>query len=114
MLRPIYSLGYLAYFQLNIDYIIEKYCVNKEKPEMACNGKCHLMKTLTQTETPEKDSNGILHITEAFFPVFLQQENKDDETNLVFLKETENNWKLTSLHPIKTISRLEQPPDFTV
>lgn len=63
-------MGYLAYFQLNIDYIIETYCVNKEVPELKCNGKCHLAKQL-QVDLPSSDlSTATLAVVESFFPVF--------------------------------------------
>lgn len=110
-LRPIYSIGYFAYFQLNIDSIIEKYCVNKDTPELACNGKCHLMKTITQSETPTDDFKGVLYISDAFFPVFCQQENVDFNKK-TFLELQSNNWITNSLHPTESISKLEQPPDF--
>lgn len=110
-LRPIYSVGYFAYFQFNIDYIIEKYCVNKDEPELACNGKCHLMKTITQNETPADDFKGVLYISQAFFPVFYQHENIDISKK-TFLELKLNNWKSNSLHPIEITHRLEQPPDF--
>jgi hypothetical protein len=50
-------LGYVAYFELNIDYIIETYCVNKEKPQLQCNGKCHLAKQLTLVAADTEDYN---------------------------------------------------------
>ncbi|CAM3199365.1 hypothetical protein NZD85_13010 [Empedobacter stercoris] len=30
--------------------IVEEYCINKERPEMQCNGKCYLSKQLNETE----------------------------------------------------------------
>ncbi len=30
--------------------IIDEYCINKERPEMQCNGKCYLSKQLKETE----------------------------------------------------------------
>lgn len=68
--RPIYTIGYIGYFELNIDYIIETYCVNKEKPQLKCNGKCHLA---TQLDFPsEKSDKTIPLIAEAFIPVYFE------------------------------------------
>lgn len=36
------------------DYIISEKCENKDKPEMHCNGKCHLKKQIEKT-TPKKN-----------------------------------------------------------
>lgn len=72
------------YYQLNIDYIIEKYCVNTDKPELQCNGKCHLAKQLSAIDNNENDSKAINNLLQSFFPVFSEQlptfelENLDD------------------------------------
>ncbi|WP_157607914.1 hypothetical protein [Seonamhaeicola sp. S2-3] len=50
MLRPIQPcIEYL----LNQDYIAEFLCVNKDKPELQCNGKCHLAKELKKQQQQE-------------------------------------------------------------
>lgn len=43
-------------FQYAFDYkyISEVLCINKEKPELHCNGKCHLMKELAKASESEK------------------------------------------------------------
>ncbi|WP_374164567.1 hypothetical protein [Arcticibacter sp. MXS-1] len=43
-----------ASFSLNQKYIAEKYCVNKDKPWLHCEGKCFLMKKLKQAEEKEQ------------------------------------------------------------
>lgn len=43
---------YLEY-SLNYTYISEVLCVNKEKPELHCNGKCHLNKELKKAANEE-------------------------------------------------------------
>jgi hypothetical protein len=44
----------LTYIYYNVDTasFIEVFCENKEKPELACNGKCHLKK-ITNTTSKE-------------------------------------------------------------
>ncbi len=39
---------------VNYDFIIKELCENKEKPELACNGKCHLMKELAKANDSDK------------------------------------------------------------
>ncbi|TXE09964.1 hypothetical protein FUA26_10805 [Seonamhaeicola algicola] len=63
----------MAYYQINIDYITNVFCVNKEKVEMACNGKCHLAKQLQATENPSEDGKTTLHILDVVTVVFLQK-----------------------------------------
>ena len=74
--KPFYTIGYVSYYELNIDYIIEKYCVNKSKPKFKCNGKCHLTKKISFTSVPEtKGAQRAISdsLSEAFFPVFFQK-----------------------------------------
>jgi len=42
---------------LNYDYIVKELCVNKAKPQMHCNGKCHLMKELAKAAEKEKPAS---------------------------------------------------------
>jgi len=54
MLRPIAP---LVEYVINYDYISKVLCINKDKPELNCNGKCHLMKKLEQQQ--EDDFNSL-------------------------------------------------------
>ncbi|WP_439474140.1 hypothetical protein [Algoriphagus formosus] len=35
-------------FSINRKYIIENFCINKDKPELACDGKCFLMQKINE------------------------------------------------------------------
>ena len=39
---------------VNYDFIVKELCENKEKPELTCNGKCHLMKELAKANDSDK------------------------------------------------------------
>lgn len=39
---------------MNYDYISKVLCINKAKPLLKCNGKCHLMKELAKAAESEK------------------------------------------------------------
>lgn len=43
-----------AGFELNRKYIAAEFCINKDKPELHCNGKCFLMKKLKQAQDKEQ------------------------------------------------------------
>jgi hypothetical protein len=52
LLKPVFP---VLQYAVNYEYISKVLCVNKEKPQMHCNGKCHLMKELAKAaekETP--------------------------------------------------------------
>lgn len=40
-------------YEMNYEFISQVLCVNKDKPELQCNGKCHLVKEMAKTEKPE-------------------------------------------------------------
>ena len=83
--RPMYTLGYIGYFELNIDYIIKIYCVNKDKPVLKCNGKCHLA---TQLDLPSNSSEETTPlIAEAFFPVYFETVELSVEGETLLLQE---------------------------
>ncbi|MDO5978934.1 hypothetical protein [Flavivirga spongiicola] len=109
-LRPAYNMGYVAYFQLNIDYIIETYCVNKEKPELQCNGKCHLANQLTVNSVDDSEGTSFLDsIFEAFIPVYFHK------NNAYFCLEqppisVKNNWNYHNTFTNLTTDILIPPP----
>ncbi|WP_343328220.1 hypothetical protein [Polaribacter staleyi] len=47
------SITYI-YYNLDTAGFIETFCENKDKPELQCNGKCHLKK-ITKTANQEKN-----------------------------------------------------------
>lgn len=58
LFRPVFPvLNYIMHY----DYIKKELCENKDKPELHCNGKCHLKKELAKAsnENPpaSQDSN---------------------------------------------------------
>ena len=50
--KSILTINYLV----NVSEITELFCVNKEKPQLQCNGKCHLATQLVETEKDENES----------------------------------------------------------
>jgi hypothetical protein len=44
-------------YVINYDYIVKELCENKAKPELKCNGKCHLMKEMAKAAENEKPIN---------------------------------------------------------
>ncbi len=40
-------------YELNLEYIIKTYCINKNNPSKHCDGKCHLIKQMQEEEKKE-------------------------------------------------------------
>lgn len=53
MLKPVMP---VFDYVINQDYIAEYLCINKDKPEMHCDGKCYLMQMLAE-ENQQKKQN---------------------------------------------------------
>lgn len=54
MVQPIMP---LIEYQVNKDYIASVLCENRNKPELACNGKCYLAKEVKGSQPHHKDSH---------------------------------------------------------
>ena len=47
-------LGIVASWWLNRDYVARVLCINRDKPQLHCNGKCHLAKQLRAVDKAEQ------------------------------------------------------------
>jgi len=43
-----------AGFEMNQGYIVKELCINRDQPQLHCNGKCYLMKKLKQAQEKEQ------------------------------------------------------------
>ena len=109
--RPLYNIGYITYYELNIDYIIETYCINKKTPELKCNGKCHLATQLAVNAQDNPDETSYLNtLFETFLPVYFQK----DTFNIkwFFLKNNiQNNWNYSNFITSTYQENLDRPPE---
>lgn len=44
-------------YAIDYDYIATVLCINKDKPELKCNGKCHLMKELAKSSQEDGEQS---------------------------------------------------------
>lgn len=85
LLRP--AIPYLEYM-VRKSYIIEKLCINKDTPEMQCNGKCHLNEQIRKEsgQSNKKDiplpSPGVQKEMQDFLLLKGQNENELPERTL--------------------------------
>lgn len=63
MLKPIAP---FVEYAINQEYIAEFLCINQDKPEMQCNGKCHLYK---EVEKQQKEAPVSLQISLEEYPI---------------------------------------------
>jgi len=86
-LRPATKISIISYYSLNTNSIVQKYCINKAKPELKCNGKCYLKKQLKFSTNNNHDKVKNLNFAEAFTPVFI---HSNDYYSSIVLKEFDN------------------------
>lgn len=100
-------------YELRKDFIIKNYCVNKDKPELHCDGKCFLAKKIqAQTEKEEQGAlqNFIYRLLE--INAFETQINFDF-TNVVEIKDfSANNYPFAEKTTIDFTSSVFHPPSF--
>ena len=88
-------------FYLNQAYIAQNLCVNRDKPSMHCNGKCHLSKKLKEEDRRDQDNPERKdHRSEIFYAAWYQQEG----IKPVSLSPVKN-----YLHPYCIGSPVDQP-----
>lgn len=80
LFRPLFP---VAEYLINYDYISKVLCVNKEKPQLRCNGKCHLMKELAKAAEDEKPLSDKKTTAKETEVLFYQEIN-----NITFVKTT--------------------------
>lgn len=64
------QLSILSMCWLSQDYITEKFCVNKDKPELQCNGKCHMKDMVA--ESMERESQSMIQV-QNIIPVYFEE-----------------------------------------
>ncbi|MCH2192587.1 hypothetical protein [Kordia sp.] len=104
MLRPVMP---LAYYVINQDYIADFLCINKDKPELECNGKCYLAEQLKKaSEEKEKNLPAIqmeeYPIGSIDFSFFLSEKP--------YIKSTTNNIGYCNHYKFAYLSRVFHPP----
>lgn len=107
--RPVYQMGYFAYFELNLDYIIKTYCINEDKPELNCNGKCHLVEQLAMG-TQDHNHSKYLNFGEVFYPVYFQAYYYKCSFLSLGAKKQSNNWSQIKNHKNRFLTILVPPP----
>jgi hypothetical protein len=104
------KIGILVDFKINQDFIAKVLCINKEEPELQCNGKCHLKKQLKKLETPiEQDAP--VQKTNQFELTFIAIRNDVNlHHNADFLKDKSQFSKIDHLFIDGYIAEIFHPP----
>jgi len=66
----LWQMGYTAWFYANQVEIAELFCINKDKPQLQCNGQCHLKKELNNVTADDSNHAPAPNKIEVKLPLF--------------------------------------------
>lgn len=112
LLKPIFP---VIDYGVNYDYISQVLCENKDKPQMHCNGKCHLMKEMAKEAGSEK-------------PISSDKKHMVSENEILFYQEVQSfkpirsynliipvlNCRYSDLYQYQNTPNVFRPPIFYV
>ncbi len=95
-----------AYYELDPIGFIEKLCENKDKPELECNGKCHLKKVVEDNTENQQTPTKYTSLKELTLFVIDKL-----EFNFVKINKKENkNFDYKNLYAFSSIPQIDRPP----
>lgn len=102
------SIVYAWYFA-DIDSFVEVLCENKEKPELKCNGQCHLKKVSESQSNEKRTPASIIDFKEILF--FTNGIEENNILNIVDLVNNKNHLFIYSnFYKSLEVSLLDHPP----
>jgi hypothetical protein len=110
LLKPVFP---VVDYVVNYEYITKVLCVNKDKPKMKCNGKCHLMKELAKTsesETPISSNKKIT--TQELEVLFFEKINFIQITSIYFDEKQQLNANYSNTYSYLDSVSVFRPPVF--
>ena len=100
-------------YVVNYEYISKVLCINKAKPKLQCNCKCHLMKELAKTSESEKPISSNKKIaTQELEVLFFEEINSFKITSIFFDKKQIVNNNYSDLYYYLNSDSVFRPPIF--
>ena len=98
---------------VNYEYISKVLCVNKAKPKLQCNGKCHLMKQLAKTSESEGPiSSDKKMVPQQFEVLFLEEIKSFTITSIYFYESQKTSSNYSNLYFRLNSASVFHPPTF--
>jgi len=98
-------------YYINYTYIVKNLCINKDKPEMHCNGKCYLKQMIKKEAREENTPNSKLPKVE-ISKIQFNFSNQNIAFKVEDIHKIDNHYFRTTLIPKKLILRIFRPPTF--
>jgi len=97
---------------INYDYIVKELCENKAKPEMHCNGKCHLMKELAKAAEQQKQDSERKNAQQQAEVLFCEAVVNFNFSQVTFLLVQTNETAYSNLYSHLNTATVFHPPIF--
>ena len=113
LVRP--AIPFVEYI-VNYDYIVKELCENREKPQLKCNGKCHLKKELAKTASQEKNttSDKKQNVGQQIEVLFFQEVKLISLSKSYVFTNKKINSHYKNLYALTAIQSTFRPPTFLV
>lgn len=95
-------------FTINRKYIIDNFCINKDKPELACDGKCFLMQKMNAEKERQESLPAFTFNKD--FGVYISPSIEISEVALSFSPYLEHSSKYVTRFGQNAFSAIEHPP----
>ncbi|WP_299058966.1 hypothetical protein [uncultured Polaribacter sp.] len=99
-------LEYAAFY----DYIKTELCINKDVPELKCNGKCHLAKQLAKVADTEKGNEKNQSFSIEIPVVYFQDTNLNYAFHLLKEENTKIQSSLNQIYKFQYLNTVFHPP----
>ena len=100
-------------YVVNYEYISKVLCVNKAKPKLQCNGKCHLMKELAKTSESEAPISSDKKMAPQQFEVLFLEEIKSFKiASIYYYEKQKTNSDYSNLYFHLNSASVFHPPTF--
>ena len=99
-------------YHINLETIIDEFCVNKEKPKLKCNGKCYLMSKIgsSVTTTKENHDKPLVFVRNLFAPLYFKNKKIELKKPDFYWVPISQNWNMTPIIYSLIIDTLDPPP----
>lgn len=111
----IFKLGVAIEWNINRDYIAQNLCINKNNPEIHCDGKCQFrkwMETIRKQENPVQRDFPYQQIEKYQFSPYENFENKASINSIELTSLSKMRYSYQSLISAKLIFDIFIPPRF--
>ena len=96
-----------AYYKIDPIGFIEKLCENKDKPELQCNGKCHLKKVAEHSPNDSKAPEKVVNFKE----ILLFISNKEQFSFEMNCTQEKDSFIYKNLYVFYNCFNLDHPPE---